>query len=143
VDLLPAAPVPADLAWAQGNPVVVEAFARAYAAIEAAGARSVPESVRTMINTRLSTWNGEAPGISRAWIEEAVADLPEPDRPAGRLALAVVHASYQVDDDLVAAFRETAPGDDTLIELTAWASMAAARRISTWLAKPANRSQAA
>jgi len=143
VDLLPPAPMPADLEWARGNPLVADAFARAYAAIEAAGARSVPESVRTMVDSRLSTWNGEAPGISRSWVEEAVADLPEADRPAGRLALAIVHASYQVDDDLVAAYRQTAPGDDTLIELAAWASMKAARRISTWIAQPAIRSDKA
>jgi hypothetical protein len=134
VELLPAAAMPDDLCWALQNATIADAFARAYATVEAAGERSVPASVRALVHTRLSTWHGEAPGISRAWVNEAVADLPEADQPAGRLALAVVHASYQVDDDLVAAFRITAPGDDTLIELTAWASMAAARRISTWLA---------
>jgi alkylhydroperoxidase family enzyme len=134
VGLLPAAPAPEDLCWALPNATVADAFSRAYATIEAAGERSVPASVRALVHTRLSTWDGAAPGISRSWLTEAVADLPAADQAAGRLALAVVHASYQVDDDLVAAFRATAPGDDTLIELTAWASMAAARRISTWLA---------
>lgn len=134
LDFLPAVPSPDDLSWAQGNASVADAFARAYAAIEAAGERSVPESVRTLVHTRLSTWDGEAPGISRSWVEEAVAGLPAADRPAGRLALVIVHASYQVDETLVDEFRHTAPGDGTLIELAAWASMTAARRISTWLA---------
>jgi len=137
LDFLPAAPLPEDLSWARGNASVADAFARAYAAVEAVGVRSVPESVRTLVHSRLSTWDGQAPGISRSWVEEAVAGLPEADRPAGRLALTIVHASYQVDEDLVDAFRATAPGDDTLIELAAWASMAAARRISTWLAAQA------
>lgn len=135
LDLLPAAPLPVDLCWAWPNPVVTDAFARAYAAVDAAGARSVPHGVRALVHRRLSTWDGEAPGISRSWLHEAVAELPEAERPAGRLAMAVALASYQVDEDLVDAFRRAAPGgDDTLIELAAWASMAAARRASTWLA---------
>lgn len=135
--LLPAAPLPDDLSWARGNASVADAFARAYAAVDEAGSRSVPESVRSLVHGRLSTWDGQAPGISRSWVVEATAGLPEADRPAGRLALAIAHAAYQVDDDLVDEFRRTAPGDGTLIELAAWASMAAARRVSTWLGAPA------
>jgi hypothetical protein len=134
LDLLPAAPPSDDLCWARPNPVVADAFARAYAATEAAGTRSVPHSVRALVHARLSTWDGQAPGISRSWVHDAAAELPEADRPAGRLALAIALASYQVDEGLVDAFRGTAPGDGTLIELAAWASMAAARRVSTWLA---------
>jgi len=135
--LLPAAPLPNDLGWARPNAVVADAFARAYAAIEAAGARSVSQSVRDLVHSRLSIWDGLAPGISRSWVDEAVAGLPEGDRPAGRLAMVIALASYQVDEGLVNAFRRTAPGDDTLVELAAWASMAAARRVSTWLAAAA------
>lgn len=134
LDLLPAVPLPDDLGWARSNGVVAEAFARAYAAVDAAGARSVPASVRALVHTRLSTWDGRAPGISRSWVDEPVATLPAADRAAGRLALLVALASYQVDAAAVEEFRRAAPGDDTLVELAAWASMAAARRISTWLA---------
>jgi AhpD family alkylhydroperoxidase len=133
LDLLPAAPVTGELDWARGNPVVADAFARGYAAVDAAGARSVPASVRDLVLRRLSTWDGQGPGISRSWVDDAVAGLPAADRAAGRLAMVVALASYQVDDGLVAAFRATAPGDHTLIELAAWASMAAARRVATWL----------
>lgn len=131
--LLPPAPLPADLCWARPNAVVADAFARAYTATEAAGARSVPESVRALVHSRLSTWGGEGPGLSRSWVNEAVAELPEADQPAGRLALAVALASYQVDESLVDPFRRTVPGDDALIELASWSSMAAARRVATWL----------
>ncbi|SDH49360.1 alkylhydroperoxidase AhpD family core domain-containing protein [Actinokineospora alba] len=137
LDLLPPAPLPEDLSWALANPSVADAFARAYAAVEAAGDRSVPSSVRALVHSRLSTWDGEAPGISRAWVEEAVVELPEADRAAGRLALLIAHASYQVDETLVDDFRRTAPDDATLIELAAWSSMAAARRISVRLAAQA------
>jgi AhpD family alkylhydroperoxidase len=131
---LPAAPVPDELCWARPNGIVAGAFARAYAATEAAGDRSVPDSVRALVHSRLSIWEGEAPGLSRSWLHEAVAGLPAADQSAGRLALAVALASYQVDEDLVGEFRRTAPGDEALIELAAWSSMAATRRIGTWLA---------
>ena len=133
VGLLPAVPVPADLTWASPRPVITDAFARAYAAVDAAGARSVPDRVRALVLSRLSTWDGRPPGISRAWVEDEVAGLPAAEQAAGRLALVIAFASYQVDDDLVAAFQRVSPEDATLVELAAWSSMAAARRISTWL----------
>jgi AhpD family alkylhydroperoxidase len=133
VDFLPPAPVSDDLAWARANPVVADAFARAYAAVDEAGVRSVPARVREVVQNRLSTWDGRPPGISRSWVSELVAGLPEADQPAGRLALVVALASYQVDEGLVEAFQSTGADDATLIELAAWASMAAARRISSWL----------
>lgn len=137
LDLLPAVTVADELDWARGNTFVADAFARANAAVEAAGERSVPHSVRDLVRSHLSTWDGQAPGISRAWVEDAVAGLPAADRPAGRLAMVVALASYQVDEGIVGDFRRTAPGDDTLVELVAWTSMTTARRISTWLAASA------
>lgn len=137
LDLLPAVPRPDDLGWAQTNMVVADAFARSFTAIEAAGARSVPRSVRDLVHSRLSTWDGKAPGISRSWVDDAVAGLPEADRSAGRLAMVIALASYQVDESLVDAFRRTAPGDDTLVELAAWVSITVARRIGAWLAAAA------
>jgi AhpD family alkylhydroperoxidase len=131
--LLPAAPLPADLSWAAGNPGVAGAFARAAAAIEAAGERAVPEPVRDLVAARLAQWSGEAPGLSRAWAEEAVSGLPAGDRPAGRLALLTALASYQVDQSVIDDFRRDHPGDEALIGLTSWASMAAARRVGEWL----------
>ncbi|GII88953.1 alkyl hydroperoxide reductase AhpD [Sphaerisporangium siamense] len=130
--LLPAAPPPADLAWAQGSPGLAAAFARAAAAIDEAGARSVPGPVRDLVAERLAGWDGAPTGISRAWVAEAVTALPRDLRPAGRLALLTAMASYQVDDGLVADFREGTPDDRALVELTSWASMAAARRIGSW-----------
>jgi AhpD family alkylhydroperoxidase len=135
LDLLPAVPVPDDLSWAWPNRVVAEAFARAYAAAHDAGARSVPAEVRALVRARLSVWDGRPPGISRSWLDGPVATLPEAQQPAGRLALVIAMASYQVDEAMVEEFRATAPGDATLVQLASWSSMAAARRISTWLAQ--------
>jgi len=133
LDLLPAAPLPADLGWAAGDGSVAGAFARAAAAIEAAGARSVPAPVRELVAARLDAWDGRPPGLSRSWLEDAVAGLGAADRPAGRLALLTAVASYQVDGAVVDAFRADRPDDRALVELTSWASFAAARRVGRWL----------
>jgi hypothetical protein len=133
LDLLPEAELPADMWWTRGNAVVGAAFSRAAAAIDTAGERSVPSDVRELVLTRLKGWDGRPPGISRAWVEEDVAGLAEGDRAAGRLTLLTAFASYQIDDGVVDAFRAAAPQDETLIEATAWASMAAAREAGSWM----------
>lgn len=135
VDLLPPAPRPDDLWWANSNRFVGDAFARAYAATEIAGARSVPAGVRALVRGRLSVWDGRPPGLSRSWVDDPVATLPAEERAAGRLALTIALASYQVDEAMVEEFRGTAPEDGTLVELASWSSMTAARRVSTWLAE--------
>jgi hypothetical protein len=87
----------------------------------------------------LENWHGERRGPSRAWVESAVSGLPSADRAAGRLALLTALASAQVDRSVVRMFRASRPGragrpgDSTLVELTAWASLAAARRVGTWI----------
>ncbi|WP_279340566.1 carboxymuconolactone decarboxylase family protein [Sphaerisporangium perillae] len=131
--LLPPAPLPADLSFAEGAPVIAGAFARAAAAIDEAGRRSVPEQVRELVTAELATWNGGPPGLGRSWATIALSGLPPAQRPAGRLALLTAMASYQVDSPVVAEFRAGTPGDRALVELTSWASMAAARRVAGWL----------
>ncbi|MER7134284.1 carboxymuconolactone decarboxylase family protein [Streptosporangium saharense] len=133
--LLPMAPLPGDLSWAAGTPQVAGAFARAAAAIEAAGRRSVPRPVRDLLTARLAGWDGARPGLGGRWVEEAVADLADEDRPAGRLALLTAFASYRVGDSVVDAFTQGRREGGTLVELTAWASMAAARRMGDRMAR--------
>lgn len=133
LDLLPAAPPAPELAWAAGSPTIAAAFARAAAALDAAAARTVPAPVRALVAAELAGWDGQPPGISRGWVDAAVAGLPAGDRPAGRLALLTALASYQVDAAVLADYRRTRPADAALIELTAWASLAAARQVGSWL----------
>lgn len=128
LDLLPDAPLPTDLGWAAADPGIAAALARATAVIDAAGKRAVPPNVRDIVESELTVWDGQPKGPSRLWAGAAVSDLPERDRPAGRLALLTAMASYQVDDETVAEYRAAHPSDRELIELTSWASMAAARR---------------
>ena len=135
--LLPPAPVTADLGWTAGNPTVRDAFARAGAAFDRAGRRSVPDSVRSLVTARLDGWDGEPPGPNRGWLTEAVADLSPADRPAGRLALLAAIGSYQSTDRDIDTLRAAGAGDRELVEIAAWAGMAAARRVGTLGVGPA------
>ncbi|MBB5826557.1 carboxymuconolactone decarboxylase family protein [Micromonospora carbonacea] len=136
LDLLPAAPLPADLSWAAGSPTIAEAFGRASAAIEAAGRRSVPEAVRDLVLANLVGWHGGPRGISRSWVEGLVEGLPEAQRPIARLALLVAFASYQVDPTVVRGCRLAGVDDRALVEVSAWSAMAAARWLGGRLAAP-------
>jgi AhpD family alkylhydroperoxidase len=139
LDLLPAADLPADLGWAAGTPTIGAAFGRAAAALEAAGARSVPDRVRELVMAELSGWDGRPLGLAAPWVRQRVAALPAAERPAGRLALLSAVASYQVGPSVVEEFRHYRPDDQSLVEVVAWASMAAARRwgAGRWSQTPA------
>ncbi|WP_083449153.1 MULTISPECIES: carboxymuconolactone decarboxylase [Actinoplanes] len=126
--LAPAARRP-DAGWAAGNPVIADATARAYRTFESAGARSLDPEVRRLVLARLDRWDGEDTGLSTRWCEDLIDGLAPPLRPAARLALLTALASYQVGAEVVEEFRERHPADGTLIDVTAWASFAAARRI--------------
>ncbi|MCT9933218.1 carboxymuconolactone decarboxylase family protein [Planotetraspora sp. A-T 1434] len=150
LDLLPAALLPGDMSWAgagartgagaeESGAHIAGAFARAAAAIEAAGRRSVPDPVRELVVAELSAWSGRPVGPSRGWATDAVSVLPAAQRPAGRLALLTALASYQVDRSVVDDFRGAEPGDRALVELTAWASLAAAREVGSWSRVPVAR----
>jgi AhpD family alkylhydroperoxidase len=132
--LLPVGPVPGDLAWAAGSQTITAAFARAARAIEAAGGRAAPASVRQLVRAELLAWDGRPRGIGRSWIAPALARLPSADRPAGALALLTAFAPHQLSQADIAAYRQGQRTDEDLIGLTAWASLAAARRVGTWLA---------
>ncbi len=135
--LLPEAPLPAEFVWAVRRPRVAAALSRAAAAIGQAGQLAVPRPVRELVLDRLSSWDGQPPGPSRTWAEAATGGLAAADRPAGRLALLSALASYQVSPADVDEVRPL--GDEELIGLTSWASMAAARRIGSWLGESVAR----
>jgi alkylhydroperoxidase family enzyme len=132
LDLLPAAPLPADARWAAGNAAVAGAVAGAYAAFEAAGERSLSPVVRDLLGERLAAWRGQETGLSREWCELLIDDLADADRAAARLVLLTAFASYQVDEEVVGEFRLQHPDDTTLVEAAAWASFATARQVGAW-----------
>jgi AhpD family alkylhydroperoxidase len=137
LDLLPEAPLPDEFVWAAGESRVATALASAAAALEDAGAAILPPRVREFVCDRLRGWDGHPPGPSRAWADTEVAGLAVSERPAGRLAILTAQAPYQIGPDVIEDFRSSGrgrrAGDDELVGLTAWASMAAARTAGSWL----------
>ena len=127
LDLLPASAQDGP-DWATPGSTLADAFARAAKAMETAGERTVPPRVRALVQRELKAWDGKPPGLSRAWVDEVAAELPEAERAKGRLALLVAKVAYQVtEQDIVKT------SDRELIELTAWVSHAAARELGTRL----------
>jgi len=136
--LLAEAKLPAEFSWASSNSVVAGAFARFAAILDEVGRSYVSEEVRKLVQTHVDSWNGEDPGMSRRWVEDAVVDLPKDDQIPGKLALLTALASYQVDEELIKQFRQQFPNDEQIIGITAWASFVASRRIASWLHVPQN-----
>lgn len=117
---------PVDLAWASGEPRLARALARAFSTIEAAGADSVPESVRVMVRGRLrDSATAQGPGLS--WVEDAVSSLGASERALGRLALLTALSSHQVGEGAVASCRDAGADDRLLVRTASWAAMTAAR----------------
>jgi AhpD family alkylhydroperoxidase len=129
--LLPAAALPDDLAWATGQPAIAGAFGSVVAAVEAAGARSVPDPVRALVLRELSGWNLDATRVTGEWVSRAVSGLAEADRATGRLALLAALAPYLVDRAVIEDFRRARPDDRALVEVASWASLVAARQVGS------------
>jgi len=134
--LLPEAELPPDLAWARATPDIAAAFARFAAVIERVGARGLSQEVCDRVQEHIHVWNGEAPGLSRQWVEQAVSDLVGEVKIATRLALLAARAPYQIDASIIESFQSHHPGDDALLGALAWASFTAARKIGAWLCLP-------
>ncbi|KQV13835.1 hypothetical protein ASC99_32515 [Kitasatospora sp. Root107] len=131
--LLPAATLPEDLAWAAGNPQIAGAFARAAAAVEVAGRAALSDGVRALVQDTLDHWDGRPPGLGRGWADAAVETRPAEERPAARLALLTALAAYTVDETVIDAARAAGADDEALVGITAWASLAAARQVGSWM----------
>lgn len=137
--LVPEEGLPPAQPWARPSPAVAGAFARFIAAVDAAGRESLPAEVRALVAGRLAVWDGTDPGLGSAWLDEAATAVPAAERPAARLALLVAFASYRLDDEAIAAFRATQPGDRALLGAVAWAAFTTADRIAARLADGAAR----
>jgi AhpD family alkylhydroperoxidase len=132
LDLLPPAPLPADLAWAAGSAHLATALARATAALEALGERAVPAPVRRRLAEELVGWDGTASGPGRGWLAPALAPLSGEDEPSGRLVLLTAFGSTQLRPEDVAEYRAGPHTDADLVELLAWAAFRTARTIGGW-----------
>jgi AhpD family alkylhydroperoxidase len=135
--LLSPAELPSDFQWTHSNRLVAEAFARTSRVMDDVGLRVVPADVRMLVTAHLEQWNGEHPGLDRAWATTAVDSLGESERPLATLLLLTALASYQVDERIVAAARASFPDesirDSHLMSAVAWAAFSAARVVGTWM----------
>lgn len=131
--LLPPAQLPDDFAWARSNPHVAGAYSRFAAAVSRIEPW-IPPKAALAVQQRLQQWNGEPAPISRRWTEDVTNQLHcERERASARFGLLAALAPYQVDVGTVQAFRRHFPHDIQLVEMAAWASFAAARRLLSWL----------
>ena len=129
---VPRTSLPDDLAWASANDEVASAFAGFALVVERTAERTLSESVRSLVNDYIQSWNGESMGHEYTWIDDAIKQLDQPSRAAARLALETA-LSVRVQPEAVDQFRIHLPADSQLIAATAWASFTAARRVGAWL----------
>lgn len=133
LNLLPPASLPSDFEWAKESPGIAGALARFVSVIEASGQRILPLQVRQVAQEYIHGWEGEDPGLSRQWVEQALKALELSLRPLGKVVLLAAIAPHHIDEAIVADFRRVQPEDAALIEAVAWGSFTAARRIGSWL----------
>ncbi len=139
---LPEADLPAEMSWATPSPSISCAFAGWAALVNQTGRHLLSSQVRQLVTDVLQAWKGEPPTLGRAWINQAVAGLTEADQDQGSLALLAALAPYQIDEEIIRAFRVDHAADAQLVGVVAWASFAAARRIATFLQAPTESKEA-
>lgn len=125
--------LPADLLWMAQWPTIAHAFAVWDSTVEGLGAQALPETVRRLLDCTVEAWHGREPGISRRWVEDALAPLTAAERPIGRVALLAALAPYQMDASTMQEYLELQPDQGLVVSAVAWASWRATRRIGTWL----------
>lgn len=130
LDLLPPAPLPDDMCWAEPNPRVASAVSRWAAVVEREAAGVVQPPVRNLVHDNLQSWEGEPMPISRSWVDKEVEGLTSRDRAITRFTLVLAKAPYQVDEALVGEVLRDDRDETRFIRLLAWASFSAARRIA-------------
>jgi AhpD family alkylhydroperoxidase len=128
-----------EFSWATTGSIIHTAFTRAAAVFDMLGAQALPAPVCGLVTGRLAQWHGEHPPLSRQWVDDAVAGVAEPLRPAARFALLAALAPYQIDTRIVEEFRTATGGpntDEHIVAAAAWSSFAAVRRINEWICAP-------
>ncbi|MEW8492714.1 MAG: hypothetical protein AB2604_02865 [Candidatus Thiodiazotropha taylori] len=138
---IPEADLPKDMKWASSSSRIASAFAGCIEIIEDEGDNALHITVQDLVRREIGKWQGESKGISRQWLEDSLTGISDQQKPAARLALLTALAPYQVDDEVINSFRKSWPGEKELLGATAWASMAAARRVSSWLVVPSDGDQ--
>ena len=129
--LLPPAPLPDDMYWAEPNPRIASALSRW---AEWSSVNQHSSSSRTFEISFITICNagkGEPMPISRSWVDKEVdKGLTGRDCAIARFALVLAKAPYQVDEALVGEILREDRDETRFIRILAWASFSAARRIA-------------
>jgi AhpD family alkylhydroperoxidase len=128
------AELPKDMAWAAGSPFIAGAFGGLAEAVERGAAESIPPEIRSWFLDSLS--RPRDVGLSRRWLDGPLAGLDSEYHAVGTLLQLASRAPHQVVEADIEAFRRERPSERDLLQATAWASFAAARRIAARLAIP-------
>ncbi|MEU1969844.1 carboxymuconolactone decarboxylase family protein [Micromonospora sediminicola] len=121
--------LPPDLQWAEASPHIAAALAGAVGAFERAGHRSVPQEVRGLVEQLVTTSTLSHTWAGSGHLDGAISDLPADLRDVATFALLTAVASYRVPDALVKRIKAHGLADHALVDLAAWATFAAARRV--------------
>lgn len=135
LELLPPAPSPEDLWWAEPNTRIADALSRWAAVIDQEAPKAASKEVRDLVLDSINRWDGKPMPLSRSWVDEEVKGLSGEDRAIARLALVVAKSSKQFDDSLVQEVLAYGADEPRLIRVMAWASFNAARRFSVCIAR--------
>lgn len=130
---LPPAELPADLYWAEANPVIAKAFARFSAVVDEVGERNIPLEVRKHVAAFINKWQGEPVGPGKNWIEYETRGFDEAAKSSAQLILLTSVAPWQIGEYDVLGFRKHFPDERLLLSTLVWGSFLAARKIGTWI----------
>lgn len=130
---LPEADLPQEFAWAENNEIIAKTFAGITATITNHAEEIASQETVSTVQAVYDSWHGDNMGMSRAWINQAIANLDEKQAIVAKMMLLAGLASYQVTESDIQAFRQYYPDDAQLIAVTAWGAWSAVRRISSWL----------
>lgn len=128
-----AAPLPDEFAWARNSPVITDAWAGFIQLIETSGEELLSDVVRNCVQRHLQIWQGQTMGLGKQWLQEMSNELSNEDKAVAELLLLTAFAPYQVDEQVITRFRQQIPEDRDLLAATAWASLAAVKRINICL----------
>lgn len=126
-NLLPKAPLPDDMTWAEGSPRIAGAVSRWAGAIEREAPRVVSDELKAFVETNLSQWDGLAMPLFTDWVEEETKSLTGHDRDVARFVLLVAKSAPLTGEELT---RRVFQSEEQFIRLLAWASFSGARQVA-------------
>jgi len=132
--LLPVAPLPDDMQWAEANPRIARTVAQWTATVEKESEDVIPARVKLLVHENLSKWQGNAMPMSRSWVEKEIVGLEGEERAIARFALVLAKASYQTDEKMVEDVLGKDRDEERFVRILAWCSFTAARHFASRIA---------